>query len=143
LVCRNSSNIGETTSRGKVGLRIAYTFFVTTRSSAGLTGSSRRRIRKRLASVTLINLGSTAGCNGGRSSRVDRIQVILAAVRIGTAISTRVTRGANEGNSTKSNLLELCINKSNILVRVNSKLLAFVATNTIFALHLFVPSVGN
>jgi len=136
------SNERESTSRSVVGLSERDGFFVTARSAA-LSRTSRRRVREVSNSRRLVNLCSTNRGDERRGSRERRVQVVFRAVRVGTSVSSRVTRGGDEGNSTESNLLELNVDFGDVSLGVNSELLAFLSTNSVFALIFFVPSIGN
>jgi hypothetical protein len=142
LVRRSRGNERETTSRSVVGLIVADGFFVTTRGTA-LSTASRRSVREVGNSRSLVDLCSSDGGDERRSSRVRRVQVVFRAIRVSTSVGSRVTRGGDEGNSTESNLLELNVDTGDVTLGVNSELLAFLATNSVFTLIFFVPSVRD
>lgn len=135
-------DVGETTSRGEVGLSEAYALFGTGRSAV-LSRAARRRVREVSSARSGGDLGSTDGGDVRRGSREDRVEVSLRAGRIGTSVSTRVSRGADEGDSTKTNLLEFSVDTLNVLGVVETHLLAFSTTNTVLALGFLVPTVGD
>jgi len=62
------------------------------------------------------------------------VEDLVSAVGISAAIGTRVTRGSKERNTAETNLLELSVDADDVLLGVNTELLAFLATNTVLAL---------
>jgi hypothetical protein len=123
-------------------LSIAYTLFSTTRSTAE-SGASRRRVGEVSLSSGRRDLSGSNGGDEGRASREDRVQVVLGAIRISSSVSTGVTRSRDHGNSTKTELLEFCVDTLNVDFVGDTQLLAFSTTNTILALSFLVPTVRD
>jgi len=136
------SNNRETTSRSKLSLSKRYSSFSTTRSTTS-TATSRRGVREICNTRSSSDLSSTNSSYKGRSSRIRRIKMGLSTIRISSSIGSRITRSREKRNTTKTNLLEFSIDTSYILLRVNSKLLAFLGSNSVFTLIFFVPTVRN
>lgn len=136
------SDVGETTTRGEVGLIEAYALL----NSAGGTvkaRAARRRVGEVGTSAGLRDLGGTDGGDVGGSGRENGVEVVLRAGRIGTSVSTRVSRGADEGDSTNTNLLEFGVDPLDVLGVVETELLALGSSNAVLALGLLVPSVRD
>lgn len=142
LVSGLGSDVGETTTRGEVGLIEAYALL----NSAGGTvkaRAARRRVGEVGTSAGLRDLGGTDGGDVGGSGRENGVEVVLRAGRIGTSVSTRVSRGADEGDSTNTNLLEFGVDPLDVLGVVETELLALGSSNAVLALGLLVPSVRD
>mmetsp|Transcript_184 Transcript_184/g.211 ORF Transcript_184/g.211 Transcript_184/m.211 type:complete len:341 (-) Transcript_184:99-1121(-) len=69
--------------------------------------------------------------------------MVFGASRVSSSVYTTVTRGNNDGDTTKTNLLVFSVYSLYVLLRIYSQLLAFSSTNSVFALLSFVPSVGD
>jgi len=114
LVSGRSSNNGETTTRREVSLIEANSLFNTTRGSAP-SRAARRGVGEVSNTRGGGDLGSPNRGDIGRATRVDRVKVVLGTIRIGTAVSTRVTRCSDDGKTTETNLLELDVDSLNVL----------------------------
>jgi hypothetical protein len=108
-----------------------------------LSVTTRRRIWELGNTGSLADFGGTNSGDVWRGSRERRVQVVLRAIRVGTSVSARVTRSGNEGNSTETNLLELNVDTCDVSLGINSQLLAFSSTDTVFALIFFVPAIRD
>lgn len=142
LMCRNGGDIGETTTRGEIGLRVAYTL-LSTGGSAVLSGTSRRRVGEIGPTGSSGDLGGSNRGDVRGGGREDWVEVVLGARRISTTVSSRISGSADKGNSLKTDLLELSVDTLNILGVVKTHLLALSATDTVLALVLLVPSIGD
>lgn len=142
LMGRDRSNLGETTTRGEVSLSKAYALLSSGRSTVK-SRASRRRVGEVGASRSRGDLGGTNGGDVRRSSREDRVKVALRARWVSTSIGARVSRSADEGNSTKTNLLEFSVDALNVLGVVKSHRLALSTTDTVLALVFLIPTIGD
>lgn len=142
LVSRGGGNEGETTTRSEVGLVEAHGLFGTSRSAAHAR-ASRGWVGEVSLARSIRDLSGSDGGNVGGSTREDRVKVVLSTVVVSTAVGTRVTRGGEDGDTADTDLLEFDVDSLDVLGVVEAELLALSSTDTVLALGLFVPSVGD
>lgn len=133
-------DVRETTTRGKVSDIVRDSDFITTRRAlVTLTVADRGDVLE--VELRVVELGGTDGSDKGGGGREVGLEVREGAVRVSTAVGTRVTRSDNDGNTTETDLLEFSVDTGGITVTVDAELLATSSIN--IALISFRPAVRD
>jgi hypothetical protein len=140
LVRGHGGNVGETTTRSERSNIIRDGDFLATRR-AGVTLTRANRGRRLEVVNGVVDLSGTNRGDVRASSGVVGLEIREGTVGIRAAVGSRVTRSDEEGQTTKSDLLEERVDNGGITRARNTELLANVGVNV--ALIGFGPAVRD